>query len=145
MARWAMGCLAVCAAARAPRSPVTRPLRVPILMLHPHKAGGSSLCAYFKEFAPVGMDTGNCACLYKDPALAATEAWMRRGGVSFCNIEHVVRVPTAADVRASAARLRVLVTLRDPWSTYISNYKRAYHKVPTRASPLVPAPRAPRN
>mmetsp|Transcript_32054 Transcript_32054/g.98981 ORF Transcript_32054/g.98981 Transcript_32054/m.98981 type:complete len:161 (-) Transcript_32054:1337-1819(-) len=28
-------------------------LRVPVVMLHPHKAGGSSLCEFFRSFAPV--------------------------------------------------------------------------------------------
>ena len=63
---------------------------------------------------------------------------MSTKNVSFCNIEHARQVPAPKEVAAAhvlsgtdparAADLpNVLVTLREPWSTYTSNYRKSYH------------------
>lgn len=106
-------------------------------MLHPHKTGGSSVCRFFAALTTVSH-SGNCLCKYKHASLAEAARWMGANNVSFCNIEHAHQVPAPEEVLtahvlsgtdpARAADLpNVLVTLREPWSTYTSNYRRSYH------------------
>lgn len=104
----------------------------PLVYLHLHKAGGTTACALM-ELGPLRTRGSAVGCLCKDHDFlsplrrgdgTAVAHYMRVVGLDACFVENVSWWPKPANLPTLKGHVRIVTTLRHPWTRLLSNYER---------------------